>query len=200
MYPITSRFLQQESFRLKGHTGIDFSMPNGTELRSIQDGIITRVVDFGNSNIGKGVFVQWEDGKTAIYGHLSKITVKVGQKVSTGDLLGLSGNSGNVVGKNGGYHLHFGLKEGSKFIDPSPFIDHIQNMNNIEKLHMLVQQPSQIVPMVQKSLTFADLFNANTSIYTDLFNSLKLNVIHMLNSVDYSVFIHYIQHFFKFFS
>jgi hypothetical protein len=130
MYPITSRFLQQESFRSKPHLGIDFKLENGTPLRSIQDGVVERVVDYGNVNLGKGVFVKWQDGKIAIYGHMKSIVVSEGDKVRVGDLLGYSGNTGHVVGKNGGYHLHFALKENGQFIDPSPYIDAIQNMNN----------------------------------------------------------------------
>jgi hypothetical protein len=133
-YRISSRFLEQEPFRTHPHTGIDFVMPQGTPLRSIKDGIVERVVDFGSSNIGKGVFIKWQDGKTAIYGHLSKITVKQGDIVQAGDLIGYSGNTGYSTGA----HLHFGVKEGGEYIDPSPYIDLIQNMNNpsfIAKAH-----------------------------------------------------------------
>jgi murein DD-endopeptidase MepM/ murein hydrolase activator NlpD len=87
-YKITSRFMQQESFRPKGHSGIDFSMKNHTPLRSIQDGIVEKVTHY-KDNIGNGVLVRWNDGKVAIYGHMSETTVNVGDKVQTGDLLGL---------------------------------------------------------------------------------------------------------------
>ena len=43
-WKITSRFLQQEPFRKSPHTGIDFGMPTGEELRSIQDGTITKII------------------------------------------------------------------------------------------------------------------------------------------------------------
>lgn len=124
MYKITSRFGQQESFRTHGHSGIDFKMEIGEPIRSIKDGIVT-VKDFGNVNAGKTVFVKWSDGKTAIYGHLNDFTVKSGQHVQVGDLLGHAGNTGFSTGS----HLHFGLKEGNRFIDPSPYIENIQNMN-----------------------------------------------------------------------
>src|SRR5574342_57043 len=107
MYKITSRFMQQEPFRSRGHSGLDFSMPNGTPLRSIQDGVVEKVTHL-KDNIGNGVLVRWNDGKVAIYGHMSETTVNVGDKVHVGDLIGYSGNSGHVVGANGGYHLHFG--------------------------------------------------------------------------------------------
>jgi hypothetical protein len=165
-YKITSRFMQQESFRQKGHSGIDFSMENHTPLRSIQDGIVERVTHY-KDNIGNGVLVRWNDGKVAIYGHMSETTVNVGDKVQTGDLLGYSGNSGHVVGANGGYHLHFGLKENGHFIDPSPYIDNIQNMNTT-----IVQHIPDVVPT---KLNFFDYMNEHMNVLSDL----KMHLIHL---------------------
>jgi hypothetical protein len=165
-YKITSRFMQQESFRQKGHSGIDFSMENHTPLRSIQDGIVERVTHY-KDNIGNGVLVRWNDGKVAIYGHMSETTVNVGDKVKTGDLIGYSGNSGHVVGANGGYHLHFGLKENGHFIDPSPYIDNIQNMNTT-----IVQHIPDLVPT---KLNFFDYMNEHMNVLSDL----KMHLIHL---------------------
>lgn len=167
MYKISSRFLQQESFRTKGHSGIDFVMENHTPLRSIQDGIVERVVDYGKQNVGKGVMVRWNDGKVAIYGHMSETSVNVGDKVHVGDLIGYSGNSGHVVGANGGYHLHFGLKENGHFIDPSPYIDNIQNMNT--KIVQHVPEVTQI------KLNFFDYMNQHMNVLSDL----KIHLIHL---------------------
>lgn len=129
-YPITSKFSSKESFREHAHNGIDFAMEKNTELRSIKEGIVDRVV-YQPNGIGKAVYIKWEDNKTALYGHMNKITVKKGDKVNTGDLLGYSGNTGNVVGENGGYHLHFGLKdENGSFINPEEYIPYIQKMNS----------------------------------------------------------------------
>jgi hypothetical protein len=167
-YKITSRFMQQESFRSSGHKGIDFYMES-TPLRSIQDGYISRIVDYGNQNVGKGIFVKWEDGKTAIYGHLSKFgSFKVGDKVNTGDLIGYSGHSGNVVGKTGN-HLHFGLKseDGQRFLDPSPYIDNIQNMNTT-----IVKHIPDVVPT---KLNFFDYMQSHMNVLSDL----KMHLIHL---------------------
>lgn len=192
-YKITSKFLQQESFRSKPHKGLDFKMEIGEPLRAIESGII-HIRDYGNVNAGKTVLIETEEGKTFIYGHLSKFAdIKEGQHVEIGDLIGWSGNSGFSTGA----HLHFGVRIGNEYINPSPYISHIQNMNNIEKLQMLVQQPKEII---QKSYSFTDLFNAQTNVYSDLFNSLKLNLINLLSLVDHSMFIHYIHYLFKFFS
>jgi hypothetical protein len=98
---------------------------------------------------------------------MSETTVKVGDKVHTGDLIGYSGNSGHVVGANGGYHLHFGLKENGHFIDPSPYIDNIQNMNTT-----IVQHIPDVVPT---KLNFFDYMNQHMNVLSDL----KMHLIHL---------------------
>ena len=133
-FPITSKFNAAESFRESKHTGIDLAMEKGTEIYSINDGVVSKTVDYGAENIGKGVFVEWEDGQTAIYGHLDKILVKEGDIVEAGNLIGLSGNTGNTVGINGGFHLHFGLKDTTgQFINPEPYNDLLQNMSQLNE-------------------------------------------------------------------
>src|SRR5699024_5349705 len=84
------------------HYGIDFGMPTGTKIRALTDGTITQAgaVSGGGGNQitlkePGGKYFQW-------YMHLSKILAKQGQKVKTGDVLGLSGNTGNSTTP----HLH----------------------------------------------------------------------------------------------
>jgi murein DD-endopeptidase MepM/ murein hydrolase activator NlpD len=108
------------------HSGLDFSMPTGTELRSFMDGVVQQVVNYGSDNIGKGVIIRFDDGTTGIYGHLSKISVSPGESINKGELIGLSGNTGNSTGA----HLHFGLKnENGEFIDPTPLANQVSDMS-----------------------------------------------------------------------
>jgi hypothetical protein len=105
------------------HSGIDFAMPEGTTLRSISNGIVDRVFD-GTTNIGKGVSIQLPDGTRTIYGHMSDVKTHVGEHIHAGEIIGLSGNTGNSTGP----HLHFGMKDASgHFIDPTPLADKISN-------------------------------------------------------------------------
>jgi hypothetical protein len=195
IYKITSRFNQQESFRSHGHTGLDLNFPNHSPLRSLKDGTISKIVDYKSQNVGKGIFVKWEDGKTAIYGHLSEYgKYKVGDHVHAGDIIGYSGNSGHVVGSNGGYHLHFGLKEDGRFIDPSPYSEALQHMNDPSFLNKLVAQHETVS---QKSFSFSDWFNQD--IYSS-FMEIKLNLINLFTSIDYTFLMEHIQNLFKFFS
>jgi hypothetical protein len=116
---ITSRYGEVSNLHPAGHTGIDLGISEGTPLRSLFDGVVERVVDYGAENIGKGVIVRFADGSQGIYGHMSRIIVKEGQQISEGDKLGLSGNTGFSTGP----HLHFGLKEDGSFVDPTPLAE-----------------------------------------------------------------------------
>jgi hypothetical protein len=191
VYKITSYFNQHESFRNSGHSGIDFSMPEGTPLRSIRDGVIEKIIDYGNQNAGKCVKVKWEDGKTAIYGHLSKFgEFKEGETVHSGDVIGYSGHSGNVVGINGN-HLHFGLKgENGGVLDPTPFIPDIQNMNN--SANNLVQQSVEI------KLSFFDYFQQHMNLLGGALTDLKVNFIHFIALSDYSPVVKILQNILQF--
>lgn len=105
------------------HHGVDLAMPRGTELHSIEEGTVERVVDYGSDNLGKGVFIRSEDGGIHVYGHLDKISVKQGEHVDLGELIGLSGNTGHSSGP----HLHFGLIKDGHYTDPTTLVDAVQN-------------------------------------------------------------------------
>jgi Peptidase family M23 len=121
-YEITSNFGEIDPIWHKvPHTGIDFSMSEGTELYSPIDGIVSRVVNYGSENIGKGVIIKSNDGHNVILGHLSDNSqVYVGQKVKQGDFVGLSGGTGHSSAP----HLHLGLKdENGNFVNPEPLLN-----------------------------------------------------------------------------
>lgn len=186
-YEITSRFLEQEPFRTRPHMGIDFKMDIGTPIRSIKDGIV-HLADYGNKNAGKTIFVHWEDGKTAIYGHLSRFAVKEGQYVKAGDLIGYSGNTGHSTGT----HLHFAIKEGGRFIDLSPYIDLIQNMNN----------PSFLAKIQHASDTVTLNGTQFIQMISDTLSSIKFQFINIfVREIDYySFFLQIMKQSFQFFA
>jgi murein DD-endopeptidase MepM/ murein hydrolase activator NlpD len=121
---ITAPFGSIDSVHKIPHTGCDLYCPVGTELYAPLDGIVSRIVDYGNESLGKAIFVKLDDGRQYIFGHLSEFKVHVGQVVHKGDLLGLSGSSGNSTGP----HLHFGvLDKHGHFIDPSELFKDIHS-------------------------------------------------------------------------
>jgi murein DD-endopeptidase MepM/ murein hydrolase activator NlpD len=107
------------------HSGTDFRAPTGTPLKAVNDGVV--VVASNRYYSGNAVIIDHGEGIYSSYSHLSKISVKVGQKVKQGEILGLSGATGRVTGP----HLHFSFIVDSKKIDPLDF------MNKINKLFPL---------------------------------------------------------------
>lgn len=93
------------------HLGTDFRAPIGTPIKSANSGRVAFVGDHFLS--GNTVIVDHGLGIFTVYGHLSKILVNVGDKVSKTTLLGLSGNTGRVSGP----HLHWGVKIHGNWVD-----------------------------------------------------------------------------------
>jgi len=133
VFRVTTEFGEFDKLHPQGHRGLDLAMDIGTELHSPVDGHITKIVDYGNQNIGKGVFIKTDDGETVIMGHMSKIDddLTVGEDVKTGELLGLSGSTGRSTGG----HLHLGLKdEGGHFTNPDELGETIGKKGLIENM------------------------------------------------------------------
>jgi hypothetical protein len=125
-FRLTGKFGELSPVRnMQPHSGIDLQMPEGTTLRSVADGVVDRVYD-GTGLIGKGLSVQMPDGTRAIYGHLNEVKAHVGDHVNAGDIVGLSGNTGNSTGP----HLHFGLKDANgSVLDPTPYADKLASIS-----------------------------------------------------------------------
>ena len=98
------------------HAGLDFRTPTGTPIRSAADGKVVKAGRQGG--YGKLVEVKHANGLTTRYAHLSKIYVKVGQKVSAGSKLGAAGSTGRSTGP----HLHYEVRTGGKPLNPLNYL------------------------------------------------------------------------------
>lgn len=108
-YRITQRYGQYIEGVTVGsaHTGIDYDCPIGTEILASADGTVM-AAGWDLNGFGFRVIIRHEADKSTLYAHLDSIGVNVGQQVKQGDVIGLSGWSGNVVPKSEkGRHLHF---------------------------------------------------------------------------------------------
>lgn len=98
------------------HTGTDFSAVVGTQIKSAITGT---VIEVKKSNVSLGNFVRVKNADIiTTYAHCSEIKVKEGDKVSQGDVIALSGNTG----KSSGPHLHFEVTKGGRYVDPEKVI------------------------------------------------------------------------------
>ncbi|MGD9295207.1 MAG: M23 family metallopeptidase, partial [Roseobacter sp.] len=104
------------------HKGVDFAAPSGTDLFATADGVVTKAG--WQSGYGRMVTIQHEFGIETRYAHLSKIRVKVGQKVSRGEHIGDMGASGRVTG----VHLHYEVRVGGKAVNPMIYIKAAQDV------------------------------------------------------------------------
>lgn len=90
---------------------VDFGAPGGSRVQAASGG---RILEAGWSRQGYGRFMRigHANGVQTLYAHLGSLTAKAGEIVKAGQKIGLSGNTGNVKGPGGGYHLHFELLPG----------------------------------------------------------------------------------------
>ena len=123
----------------RAHQGIDLEVAPNYRIRAVENGRVVTAINTDTCAHGLQVCVQLDcpnkpelHGKFAFYSHLSRVDVKVGQQVKAGDILGLTGHSGNASTMRTiqtGSHLHFelrttrlaGLGLGNR-IDPLPYL------------------------------------------------------------------------------
>lgn len=98
------------------HKGIDWATPVGTAVMASCSGTVTKA-GWG-SGYGYVVYIDHGDGRSTRYGHLSKVLVKAGQKVSQGQKIALSGNTGRSTGP----HVHFEILIGGSQVNPLNYL------------------------------------------------------------------------------
>ncbi|MFI8895134.1 M23 family metallopeptidase [Streptomyces paradoxus] len=101
------------------HTGVDFHAASGTSVHAVGTGTVVEA-GWGGS-YGNQVVIKMNDGTYTQYGHLSSTGVSVGQRVTPGQQIGLSGATGNVTGP----HLHFEARTSPEYgsdIDPVAYL------------------------------------------------------------------------------
>ncbi len=101
------------------HTGFDIGCPKGTPLLAVINGTIGKAGDDGGLG-GIRVWVNGDDGRGYYYAHCLSLTVKTGQRVAAGQIIGYAGNTGNA--KTTPTHLHFGIQVNGEWTDPYPFL------------------------------------------------------------------------------
>ncbi|MFJ4714152.1 M23 family metallopeptidase [Streptomyces sp. NPDC088785] len=101
------------------HTGIDFHAASGTAVHAVGSGTVVEA-GWGGA-YGNNIVIKMNDGTYTQYGHLSSIGVSVGQSVTPGQQIALSGATGNVTGP----HLHFEARTSPEYgsdMDPIAYL------------------------------------------------------------------------------
>ncbi|MDE7405166.1 MAG: M23 family metallopeptidase, partial [Lachnospiraceae bacterium] len=99
------------------HKGVDWATPTGTAVFASCGGTVVKA-GWG-SGYGYVVYINHPDGRQTRYGHLSKVLVSVGQTVSQGQKIALSGNTGVSTGP----HLHFEILINGSQVNPLQYLN-----------------------------------------------------------------------------
>ncbi|GJM15754.1 MAG: hypothetical protein DHS20C13_10810 [Thermodesulfobacteriota bacterium] len=116
---INSNFgYRKDPFKRKAgfHSGIDIDAHHGQAVVATADGKVIKAS--WHSSYGKTVIIKHEDKYETLFGHLSKITVKEGDTVKVGDVIGKAGSTGRSTGT----HLHYEVIKDGKRVNPKNFL------------------------------------------------------------------------------
>lgn len=111
-YPLTKRFPGRNWEGHRPYWAVDIAAPTGTGVLAASAGVVTLVRDRGNTSYGKFIKIAHAGGRQTLYAHLQAFRTHTGAIVNTGQLIGISNNSGGSRGP----HLHFELLPGSDTI------------------------------------------------------------------------------------
>lgn len=96
----------------RAHLGVDYAAPIGTPVSAAADGVVTTAGWLGG--YGRTVKLRHANGYETLYGHLSRIDVRGGQRVAQGDRVGAVGATGIATGP----HLDYRMSRNGQFVDP----------------------------------------------------------------------------------
>lgn len=109
------------------HTGIDIPAPRGTPIMAAKSGIVITST-YNPGGYGQYVVISHGNGNTTLYAHMvqGSQTVKVGDVVTQGQVIGQVG----TTGRSTGYHLHFEVRVNNVRIDPATLFSGLTYRNS----------------------------------------------------------------------
>ena len=118
-WPARGRVIAGYGAKLNGQSndGINIAVPEGTPVKAAEDGTVAYA---GNELKGYGnlVLIRHANGYVSAYAHASELLVKRGDTVKRGQIIGRSGQTGNVTSPQ----LHFEIRKGSTPVDPTQYL------------------------------------------------------------------------------
>lgn len=100
------------------HAGLDIATRIGKEIVAPAAGVVVEVSPNPHRGIGHTLRIDHQNGVITTYGHLLKYIVKMGQKVSRGDVIAFVGNSGRSTGP----HLHYAIMVNGVYVNPRRYL------------------------------------------------------------------------------
>lgn len=98
------------------HNGLERDIDGkiGDSIPAYKEGTVVKVIDNGKSGYGKEIVIQDSQGNRIVYGHLNSFSVKQGQQIAPGQVIGTIGNTGNVIASKGGDGSHLHIEQRDK--------------------------------------------------------------------------------------
>jgi murein DD-endopeptidase len=129
------------------HKGMDFKTPIGTPILATRSGTVTRF-NWNTAANGGCVEVQFSDGTLAKYLHLSGVSVRPGQRVAAGQVIGKTGNTGRTTAP----HLHYQLNRGASVVDPVAFHGTTRRALNPGEMHAFQSDVARLDALLGNAL------------------------------------------------
>lgn len=106
----------QASVYSSAHPGLDIALPVGTTVTAAASGVVSDLRE--DAEYGTVLRISHSGEIETLYGHNSRVLVRMGQQVKRGDAIALSGNTGRSTGP----HLHFEIRRGGQSVDPTTML------------------------------------------------------------------------------
>jgi len=104
------------------HEGMDIDAKLGTEVLSVYDGTVESIED--SKTMGLMLVINHNNSFKTLYGHLSEIKATVGETITKGSVIALTGNTGNSTGP----HLHFEVHKNDKAVNPREYLNELKEI------------------------------------------------------------------------
>ena len=124
--------------KLKFHYGVDFSAPQGTPIYATGNGTV-KMTKKSRRGFGNHIVIDHSYGYESLYAHMQKYTVRRGQKVKRGDLIGYVGNSG----KSTAPHLHYEVHKDGRKVNPAYYFHNDLTPEEFDRMLELAAQENQ---------------------------------------------------------
>lgn len=124
--------------KLKFHYGVDFSAPKGTPIYATGNGTVSKTKR-SRRGFGNHIVIDHGYGYQSLYAHMTKYTVRKGQKVKRGDIIGYVGSTG----KSTAPHLHYEVHKDGKKINPVYYFHNDLSPDEFDRMLELSSQENQ---------------------------------------------------------
>lgn len=124
--------------KIKFHYGVDFSAPKGTPIYATGNGKVTKTKR-SRRGFGNHIVINHGYGYESLYAHMTKYTVRKGQEVKRGDIIGYVGSTG----KSTAPHLHYEVHKDGKKINPVYYFHNDLSPDEFDRMLELSSQENQ---------------------------------------------------------